>query len=159
DLHQRRGEVRLAEQHLTGAARELRLVDPAAHGGVALGIQVDEEYPALGGGERCREIDRSGGLADAALLVRDGDDAFHGPTVYFTAGSALDAPLRRDLRRPRKARKPAPPGHEPGKSGVSGHHLLPAPSEPLARHLVRDRVGRAVLAPRALEDLGEPQRD
>ena len=90
---------------------QLHLVDPAAHGGVALGIQVDEEYPALGGGERCREIDRSGGLADAALLVRDGDDPFHGPTVYFTAGSALDAPLRRDLRRPRKARKPAPPGH------------------------------------------------
>ena len=104
-------ELGLPEQHFAGAALQLHLVDAATHGGVALRIQVDEEYPALGGGERCREIDRSGGLADAALLVRDGDDPFHGPTVYFTAGSALDAPLRRDLRRPRKARKPAPPGH------------------------------------------------
>ena len=41
----------------------------------------------------------------------------------------------------------------------SGHQLVGRLSQALARHLVRDRIGGAILAPRALEDLGEARRD
>src|SRR5437588_2977317 len=84
----------------------------------------------------------------------------------FMGRQCTSPPARRWMRRfgatsggPGRPESRPHRGIEPGKSGVSGHHLLRAPSEPLARHLVRDRVGRAVLVPRALEDLGEPQRD
>src|SRR5690606_1032971 len=48
-----------------------------AAGYVALWVGVDEEDPLVGEGQRGREVDGGGGLADAALLVRDGDDPGH----------------------------------------------------------------------------------
>jgi hypothetical protein len=53
-------------------------VDAAAHRGVALGVQVNQQHAHGRLGERGGEIDRGGGLADAAFLIRDGDDAGHG---------------------------------------------------------------------------------
>src|SRR5580704_15750864 len=40
-----------------------------------------------------------------------------------------------------------------------GDELFAVPAEALTRHLVRHGIGRAVLAPRALKDLGEPHGD
>ena len=57
---------------------DLRFLDAATHGGVALRIDVDEQHAAARRGERGREIHGGGRLADAALLVRDRDDALHG---------------------------------------------------------------------------------
>ena len=43
--------------------------------GIALRVEVDEEHRMAGGGECRAEIDRRRGLADAALLVGDGQNA------------------------------------------------------------------------------------
>src|SRR5450631_4096198 len=53
------------------------LVDSAPHGGVALGIQVDQQHTPLGGRQRSSEIDRGGGLSDSALLICNCDDPLH----------------------------------------------------------------------------------
>ena len=45
-----------------------------AAGQVALRVDVDEQHAPIGEGERGRQVDGRGGLADAALLVGDGDD-------------------------------------------------------------------------------------
>ena len=45
------------------------------------------------------------------------------------------------------------------RRSFSGHQLLARPPEALARHLVSHGVRGAVLAPRALEDIGQPRRD
>jgi hypothetical protein len=42
---------------------------------MALGVEVDEQHPLFGAPQGVAEIDGGCGLADAALLVRDGDDA------------------------------------------------------------------------------------
>ena len=52
------------------------------------------QHPVAGGGERGRQIDRGRGLADAALLVGDGDDA----------GAARDAGARLGLNSSRGSR-------------------------------------------------------
>src|SRR6185437_13512316 len=88
DADERLGQLAFPEQHFAGTARELRLVDAAAHGGVALGIQIHEQHAPPRGGERGGEIDRRRGLADAALLVRDGDDPLHGHSVLHGAARA-----------------------------------------------------------------------
>ena len=50
---------------------------PDAAGGVALGVAVDEEHLAAFEGEGGGQIDRRRGLADATLLVCDGDNFSH----------------------------------------------------------------------------------
>jgi hypothetical protein len=44
---------------------------------VGLGVEVNQEGASPGAGECCAETDDSRGLADAALLVHEGDDARH----------------------------------------------------------------------------------
>jgi hypothetical protein len=56
---------------------EGRLVEAEAAGGVALGVHVHEEHAAAEGGEASAEVHGGGGLADAAFLVDDCDDAAH----------------------------------------------------------------------------------
>ena len=56
------------------AGRRLPFLADAA-GQVALGIDVDEQHALLGERQRRRQVDGGGGLADAALLVGDGDDS------------------------------------------------------------------------------------
>jgi hypothetical protein len=53
------------------------LVDAAAHGGVALGVEVDQQHALAGCGEAGGEVDTGGRLADAALLVGDTENAGH----------------------------------------------------------------------------------
>ena len=43
--------------------------------GVSLRIEVDDQHPLADGGERGAEIDGGGGLADAALLIGEGEHA------------------------------------------------------------------------------------
>ena len=76
-----------------------RVVDGAAVGGAALHaearrqvglrVEVDEEDALVGEGEGGGEVDGGGGLADAALLVRDCDDLAHFQTV--TGGIPMGA--------------------------------------------------------------------
>ena len=57
------------EQQVIDARLKLTLVDARAHGGIALGVEIDEQNPAA---EACKargEIDGGGRLADATLLV------------------------------------------------------------------------------------------
>src|SRR4030095_12481278 len=54
----------------------LTLAAEAAREG-ALRIHGDKQDALIGQRERCRQIDRGGGLADAALLIRDGYDSGH----------------------------------------------------------------------------------
>jgi hypothetical protein len=93
-------ELRLAEDVGERAAVEEDLVDAPLHlvardaegrPGVALRVDVDEERAALAGGERGGEVHGGRGLPDAALLVRDGDDARHGlpGTCPSTAASRV----------------------------------------------------------------------
>ena len=85
------GEMRKAgygEDHLACAAAldedvlegDIHLVfgDPHAAGGIALRIGVEEECSAFSDGEGRGQIDRSRGLADAALLIGDRYDVCHG---------------------------------------------------------------------------------
>src|SRR5690606_19580764 len=121
---------------LAGAALELRLVHTAAHGRIALGIQIDQQDTPAGCRQRGGEVDGRGRLADAALLVRDGDDALH----------SGDSVLHR--------RRPAATG------AVSGHETLPSGLlDALPGELVGHEARRPVLAPRALENLREAHGD
>ena len=78
-------DLRRQHERLGRAIGQQRLVDGAAVGAlafqadaarqIALRIDVDEQDPLSGQRDRGREVDGGGGLADAALLVGDGDDA------------------------------------------------------------------------------------
>jgi hypothetical protein len=59
--------------------RELEIVlrDAKSAGGVALGVGVEQEGTSLGDGEGGRQVHRGRSLADATLLVGDGDDMSH----------------------------------------------------------------------------------
>ena len=43
--------------------------------GIALGVQIDEQHGQAAERQRCGQVDRAGGLADAALLVGHHEDA------------------------------------------------------------------------------------
>ena len=68
-----------SEQHVIDRRVEARLLDPKARGRVALRVEVNEEGRALGEREAGREIDGSGGLSHAALLIDDRKDLSHPP--------------------------------------------------------------------------------
>src|ERR1700722_15817298 len=54
------------------------LVDSAAHGGIALRIEIDQQHAPFGGRQRGGEIDGGGGLSDPALLIWNWDAPLHG---------------------------------------------------------------------------------
>ena len=66
---------RFADQHVVGRDAAVAAVDAEAGRGVALRIEIDDEHTFADGGERRAEIDCRGGLADATLLVGDGEHA------------------------------------------------------------------------------------
>ena len=66
------------EQHVVDRARQRALVDAAAHGRVALRIEIDQQYALLRRRQAGGKIDAGGGLADAAFLVRDRENFCHG---------------------------------------------------------------------------------
>ena len=62
-------ELRFADQHVIGRARAIAAVDAETGRGVALRIEIDDQHALADRGQRGAEVDRGGGLADAALLV------------------------------------------------------------------------------------------
>ncbi len=73
--HHRFAQGRLADQHVIGRAVAVAAIDAEAGGGVALRIEIDDQHALADRRERGAEIDRGGGLADAALLVGQRQDA------------------------------------------------------------------------------------
>ena len=63
------------DQQGIGAAGSIGAADAEAGGGIALGVEVDQQYRFAGSGEGGRQVDGRGGLANAALLVGDRQDA------------------------------------------------------------------------------------
>src|SRR3984893_11661417 len=66
---------RLADQHVVGRAAAVAAVDTKTGGRVALRIEIDDQHILADGGQCRAEIDRGRGLADAALLVGQRQDA------------------------------------------------------------------------------------
>jgi hypothetical protein len=66
---------RLAGQHVIGRVTPAAAIDAETGGRVALRIKIDDQHILADGGERRAEIDRGGGLADAALLIGHGENA------------------------------------------------------------------------------------
>jgi len=73
----RAGHFGHAEQHLIHADGERALVDPAAHRGVTLRIEIDQQHALAVRRYSRGEIHGGRGFADAALLIRDAKDARH----------------------------------------------------------------------------------
>ena len=70
-----------------------------ARGGVRLRVEIDDERPLAGLGEAGREVHRSGGLPDPALLVCEREDASgHGMEATQARGRFFAAPGRRGKR-------------------------------------------------------------
>jgi len=66
---------RLADQHVIGRAVAAAAVDAKTGGSVALRIEIDDQHTLADRSECGTQIDRGGGLADAALLVGERQDA------------------------------------------------------------------------------------
>src|SRR3989304_883792 len=64
------------------------VVDAAAHGCIALRIQVDEQHPLARLRETGGEIDAGGGFTDTALLVGHGKHARHSAAMITRCRSA-----------------------------------------------------------------------
>ena len=71
----RLAQRRFADQHVIGRAVAVAAVDAEAGRGVALRIEIDDQHALADRGQRGAEIDRGGGLADAALLVGERQNA------------------------------------------------------------------------------------
>ena len=65
------------EQQVIAAERHLALVDTAAHGGIALRVEIDQQHLAPGRCQRGGQVHTGGGFTHAALLVGNGDNASH----------------------------------------------------------------------------------
>ena len=67
----------ILDQQLIGGALDVILVDTAAHGGIALRIQIDHQHLAPGGGHGGGQIHTGGGFTHSTLLVGYGNDFSH----------------------------------------------------------------------------------
>ena len=126
----------VVEDHVVHRAVQVPDVDAEAGAGVALRVEVDDEHPVAEVGQAGPEVHGRGGLADAALLVGDGQDPGERPgerrapssaSSGSAASSAPAAPrasglLQRDVDRGRLEvrRSPAPPRPAVGRSSSPG---------------------------------------
>jgi hypothetical protein len=67
------GQRPVLDQQGVGARSPVAAPDAEAGGGVALGVEIHQQHLVLRG-KRGGQVDRGGGLADAALLVGEGED-------------------------------------------------------------------------------------
>ena len=67
--HHRVAQRRFADQHVIGRAVAAAAIDAEPGRGIALRIEIDDQHALADRRQRGAEIDRGGGLADAALLV------------------------------------------------------------------------------------------
>ena len=91
----------VAEEHVVHRGLERPDVDPQAGAGVALRIEIDDQGAVAELGQAGAEVDRGGGLADATLLVGDGDDPGERPA----GRGGLRPPLISSSTGARSARK------------------------------------------------------
>ena len=66
---------RFADQHVIGRAVAVAAIDAETGRGVALRIEIDDQDALANRGECRAQVDRRRGLADAALLVGQRQDA------------------------------------------------------------------------------------
>ncbi len=66
-------ELGPAQHDVVGGDLAIAVLDAEPGARIALGVEVDHQDGLAAGGERGAEVDRRGGLADAALLVGDRD--------------------------------------------------------------------------------------
>ena len=77
-----------ADQHLVARSCSSAPIDAEPGRGVALGIEIEDQHALADRGERRSKIDGGGRLADAALLVRQGENArARAPSGSRTRGS------------------------------------------------------------------------
>ncbi len=91
-----------AQQHFAAAQLHAGLFHAAAHGGIALRVQVDQQHAPLRRRQRRSQVHGGGGLAHTALLVRHCNYAFHcamsrtdGKRIRHGAGAAPAGAARR----------------------------------------------------------------
>ena len=102
----RLGERDLAEQQLVDRRRARAVLDAQRRAGVALRVEVDDQDLHSVQRERGGEVDGGGGLADAALLVGDGEHpALEWPGHPVPVGVQHAGGSRRLLRDRRPARR------------------------------------------------------
>ena len=100
------GHRRALDEHVVDARHLGVVVDAERGAGVALRVDVDDQHGQSGLGQRGGDVDGGGGLADATLLVGDGEDAGRRRLGEDPAGQG--DPLA-GVR-----------GHGPGQRGVRG---------------------------------------
>ncbi|MNF08886.1 hypothetical protein D3C80_2094140 [compost metagenome] len=60
---------RVFEQHVIHREFQTALVHARTHGGIALGVHVDEQHALADLGQARRQVHTGGGLADATFLI------------------------------------------------------------------------------------------
>ena len=85
----RLGYRRAFEQDIVDAGFKGAFVHTRSHGGIALWVQVDQQHALADLSQTRSQVDRGGGLANAAFLVGDTEDFGHAdvaPTLHRCAG-------------------------------------------------------------------------
>ena len=89
----RLGNGGFTKQHVVDRQCHAAFVDARAHGGVALRVQIDQQHALTDLGQTRREVDRGGGFAHPALLVRHTKNLGH-----MLVPLVRSAPLAKKLR-------------------------------------------------------------
>ena len=73
----------IASEELVDGAAHSRRIESEAGGGVGLGVEIDEQHGMAELRQRGAEVDGGGRLADAPLLVDDGEDGCPGGSQHL----------------------------------------------------------------------------
>ena len=68
------GNRRIVHQHIVDTGFDVVFIDAAAHRGVALGIEIDQQDLFPGCNQGCRQIDAGSRFTHPALLIGDCND-------------------------------------------------------------------------------------
>src|SRR5438477_4980925 len=155
---------RFADQHVVGRAAPVATVDAKTSGGVALRIEIDDQHAFADRGECGTEIDGGGGLAYAALLIRQRQDArmTRGSwcvrllNIIDTGHARLPLALADGLRRSiwsSSTIQPCPPVRLRCNCGVMFQHLVASVNSASTSWPLRNRA----LAPRFTSGSAKPR--
>src|SRR6185437_7456962 len=136
EAQQRGLRAALPEQHFARAALDRALVHPAAGGGIALRIDVDQQHAPSHHREGGGQIHGGGGLADPALLIRDRNDALHDAASLAAGAAVLQAPRWRRPALPLPAASAECVAWQPGAE-FAGCVPVPAASRAAAARVPR----------------------
>ena len=82
-----------ADEDVVAVHGEVIAGDPAAAGGVALGVGIDEQRALLCDGERGSEVHSGGRLTDSTFLVGDSEDACQDSSARRVRGEGKYRPV------------------------------------------------------------------